>query len=272
MAVNHSEEVIRFNNHLYIDNEILCDNIDDSKEVCERLSKLYISPYVGELVKINRSKKLFLNSVSNLGESTKDFYKRRVSKVKISKASFFPNGEQIDNGEAMLLATKSKPTILISKSRQTTSRDLIAIFHEFGHLPTLLNGSNKDYYEYEEVLPIYFEYLACKQINSEKAKELLLQIRLEVSSYLAQNYMWFNRLSCNDDHSKIVDINNKKRECFKYIKSLEYVLQLIDVEDEDKSIVNDSIDRIVRNETSFRELESSLGIDTYGSKKILSRI
>ena len=60
-----------------------------------------------------------------------------------------------------------------------------------GHIPTLKRGCINDYYEYQEVLSIFLEYLSWAKLDKENAKKLFINQRLNVSSDESNNVLNF---------------------------------------------------------------------------------
>ncbi len=147
----------------------------------------------------------------------------------------------------------------------------IALSHEYGHAPTYVNPhkNKKEFYEYVEVLPIFFEYLACLALDRENAMKKFLDIRLDLIKEGAQDFFHQKKsVRGNGSYSDQHYINNMD-DAYKYIKSFEYVLQLIDRFHEDSNMVNKELDKYVYGEKTMRELSSSLDINTAGCKKLL---
>ena len=205
-----------------------------------------------------------------MGRDTFSFYEREVPGVKIKKVDRFPNGGIILPGGAAIFRCNNTGVIYTHKKDHTT-KDIVAMFHEFGHLPLIVNGANGDYFEYQEALPIYMESLGCGVIDGEHAKETFEKINLAVATSQARDFMYYVEHD-NDQNRAAKRLNEiNRRTCFSYIKSFEYVLQLLERYQEDHRAVDKAIDKVINKEASFKSIERLLDIDTKGCKKILSR-
>lgn len=252
--------------------QIECEDISDSNEVCKILAEKKVESVAGDPVKLRRRqvKSLFLGAVEKLGRDTSSFYEKEVPKVKIKKTDRFPNGEIILPGGAAIFRRDNSGVIYTHKKDHTT-KDIVAMFHEFGHLPLIVNGANGDYYEYQEVLPIYMERFGFNAIDESNAKEMFERTNLGIAIAQAKDLMYYVEHDTDQNRAmkRINEIN--RRTCFSYIKSFEYVLQLLERYQEDHRAVDKAIDKVINGESSFKGIERTLDIDTKGCKKILSR-
>lgn len=265
------KRVLRFFNSLDCNKQTLSEDLSDWKTVCDELSRKTVDPFVGEPVKYRprKIKNMFLGSIEKLGTDTKCFYNRELPRVKIKKRVRFPDGEIIEPGVAGIFRCDDTGVVYTQKKSHTTN-DVIATYHEMGHLPLIINSANGDYFEYQEILPIFMEFLACKELDEVKAKEIFTKIRAYESIKHADDYMYF-------ENKGLIGISNAaklnqiyKRCAISYIKSLEYVLQLIDRMEQEPAMVEHAIDKVIDGESSFKEMEKFLEVDTHGCKKILS--
>jgi hypothetical protein len=73
-------------------------------------------------------------------------------------------------------------------------------------------------------------------------------------------------LEANDmkkDDNSITDklLLNEMRECYKYIISFEYALNLVELYKNDRNLLKGIIDKIVNGESSFKELENEYNLN-----------
>ena len=201
-----------------------------------------------------KMKEFFLNSINCLGNTTNDYYKEILPRIKIVKTKHFENGyaEVVEN-------SKLQKVYITNKKIQNV--DYIACCHEFGHIPYINNKTKCDYYEYSEVLSIFFEYLSCLYLYKDDAYDFFLKQRLKIAK--DESCFYLDSYNCdyyeNEYHYRYLE--NSKLDNLKYILSLDYVLNLIDIYNNDKSIIKELIDSVVSGESSFKEKQINLGID-----------
>ena len=268
---DYQEKVLIFNHQLDSKKNTLCTNTSDYRRVCEVLKNIDSVPFVGEKASIRDVKNLFLGSIETLGKDTIHFYREELPKVRIKKKKNFPGQVHIEKGSAGIFEL-GKKYVLFTHKKDHITNDLVAINHEFGHIPVMKNTANGDFYDYDEVLPIFFEYLSYKSIYGDVGKYLFVQDRMNISKYEAEVFLSFAARKNCDQSIRDRYLSNCMRRSFKYIKSFEYVLQLLDRDEEDHELVSNAIDKIVDGESTFKDQEKYLDIDTHGCKKILSKI
>lgn len=267
MTSDYKEEVLGFQRHLDLHNAILMPINEDEIGICKELSRMHIDKYRGEPFDLSKVRSIFLGNISILGSKTKDYYEKRLPKIKIVKTSY------LKNGYAEIYGFPGTQQIYVT-NRPFTSLDFVAVSHELGHVPTIDNPvkSGKEYFEYIEVLSMYFEYIACQTLDQKRAKEILLKIRLEALKSEAMLYLDAAKKIKNNNSYADKMYECRKRDSYKYMKSLEFLLQLIEIAEKDQNKVNNLLDEIVLGNKSFREIEQELNINTNSCKKILSII
>lgn len=269
--IDYQKKLFMFNSQIAYANKTFCEDTTDYEEVCEALANTEKKQIESKSASIRKVKNIFLRSIENLGEDTISFYKGELPNVRIKKKKYFPGRVEISNGSAGIFDLNGK-YILFTHKKDHNEQDIAAIYHEFGHIPVIRDGAHGDYYEFDEVLPIYFEYIAYKNLHSENPMELFLQDRINISIDQARLLLRYAKDFCYCDSDKSKYISCQMRSSFKYIKSFEYALQLIEREQEDQLMTYYAIDKVINGESSFRDLEGFLDIDTYGCKKILQRL
>ena len=266
MDINYKEEYKVFKQDLDNNNELLMSKEEDEFGICKQLSSLSINKPINNLFVNENIEDIFLNQISILGDTTKKYYQDHIPKIKVEKSY------ELKNGCAEIVGYPGKQKIYITK-KAFTNLDFVAYSHELGHVPNLDNRLKKEneYFEYTEVLPIYFEYLASKTIKENNYQELFLNNRLLDTKQESKFYLNFhnkikdkiNLMSYKDKYYDALERNS-----YKYVKSFEYALQLINRAEEDQKIVNSSIDKYITGEESFKSLRKKLDIDTSGCKKL----
>ena len=238
---------------------------ENDRLLCEKLSKI-------KKYKINKIdfdydnlKNMFFKSINDLGDDTKEYYKKHIPLIKTKKAIV------LNNGYAEIISIDRKQSIYVTK-KPFKNIDFIAFSHELGHVPTLRNSAKGDFFEYSEVLSIFFEYLSCISLYGDNAKEFFIQNRLNNSKDEALDYLkFYNDTNCLNNHHYLY-FQNMKKDRIKYICSLEYALYLIDLYNEDKVKIPKVIDNVICGYSSFKETEKELDININSYKKLTKEI
>lgn len=165
-------------------------------------------------------------------------------------------------------SSNSKLHILFPTTNLNTNISYSALIHELVHY-SLVKPHVKEAMEYSEVLSMFFEYLM--YMNTSDAGD---------------QYFYNNRLVslCNDKTCFNEDLNFALDEDIlgispeyyegalsssaTYYDSLEYALQLIERNGEDKKLVMDSIGKILQGESSCDIESKKLDIDTSSYKEL----
>lgn len=261
-SINYKSEVEGFNEDLRLNNYSFMPIKDDEFGICKKLSETKAQAYFGKKVKEEEFKPHFIKTISILGEKTLEFYLKKGESIGIKRYSDINNGESIIEGNNM------SQRILLT-SRPLRQVDLVAYCHEFGHLPTILHPHKNEYYEFSEVFPMFLEYLADYQIEPESIKEIMTKIRLEPTKEMATNFLRNQRGIKNNNSYKDKYLRLDQRENMKYIRSLEFVLQLLKIYKSDRKAVIEELEKYVQSEKSMKEIGKTFGIKTEGCQNVL---
>jgi hypothetical protein len=246
---------VSFEERLKEFNYILKAKDVNEREVCEELSKLRTRKFIGRQFKDKNLDKRFIHSLRKLNPDLIEFYKN--NEIKVVRNKSFQNGvvKLIDEEGTKQIALTDKPL---------KESDFTSYAYTLGSVPTLINDYKEEYYDYQKVFPIFLEYLACLELDKENGKDMFMNIRMDKSKRMALFYLFYDN---NVEHDR--KFNNNKIEVFKHIRSLEFVLELIDKMKEDRSVVNDELSKYVLESKSLREVGETLDISTTGCKKLL---
>lgn len=259
--INYKEESLMFDEFLKINNYSKKELSEKETNICNDLSKIIVIKPINIKFNYRNINKLFLESIKDLDNNTIDFYKKIIPNIKRHRSMHYKNGE------AELVGNSKKQEVCITR-KAFKDIDFIAYSHELGHVPSLKNGARLDYFEYSEILPIFFEYLSCLVLDKENADKLFLCNRLDISKEEAKEFKDINDINCFEDKYHYSYLDYLKRDRIKYIISLEYVLNLIEIYKNDKELIKSTIDSIVTGYSSFKEIESDLDIEANDYKKI----
>ncbi len=263
------EEVFLFDKHLEDNHAVISKPEEDEVAVCKRLSQMRSNYFQKEPFDYSCVKPMFLSELSYLGPVAQKYFREEIPGISIKRISELSNSyaEIIKCGKEIRMYVTSKPFDKI---------DFIAACHEFGHIPSFKNPVRHGYelFYYMEVLPMYLEYLGClvSSDDKDKAKEYLILHRLNDLKGEAYLYLHFYRMICGDHSYEDMAYETRIRDYYKYIKSFEFLLQLIERAEEDPKLVNSLLDKVVTGKKAIKDLRRPLEINTSGCPKILSLI
>lgn len=267
MEVNYKEECLMFDEFLKLNNFDTINISNANKYVCNYLSNMFIPNLEPNNFDIDKKNETFIKSINELGKETQEYYKEILPSVKIVRTNHF------ENGYAEIIGNSKNQKIYLTKN-QFKDIDFIAFSHELGHLPYLRVGGRKEFYEYSEILSIFFEYLSCLKIYGDEAYNNFLKIRLNIAKEEALAFLEANKQDFYEDNYHFFYLENEKRDHIKYVISLDYVLNLIDIYNTDRKTITDLIDSVVVGYSSFKEETKKLNIDNDCKKlvKVINKL
>ena len=264
-TINFKYEVVCFEDALRENKSVLMKKEDMSIDSMRRLQKLKSKKYKGKKIDDGKLNVNFLKCIDVLGGDTKEFYR--------TYSSFTPlcRDDSFSNGEAIIIGNKFHQQIIMS-SKDLTEIDFMAYTHELGHLPQMRKPLKDEYFEYIETFPMFLEYLASLKIGGKKDGDLFLKVRLNICKEMAKAYLRYSKDMKDDGSYKDKFLFYQKREIIKYMKSLDYALQLIDRINDDPKTTKKELDKYVLSDKSMRDISETLDINTNGCKKLMKTI
>ncbi len=210
-----------------------------------------------------RSLKVFDNAIIS------GYFEDKVHTVKLVK------DKSCCDDEAELTYTYSRNggrnfKMSFPKKQRYNYTDQMSYAHEMGHVPEI-ELVRKSFLEYSETLPIFMEYLIelrKHKDDPQAAFDYFLMERLPIEQSEARDIL---------KQFKLVDLPTKNQsvyylqqfaDYYKYLESLDFVIQLIDRMGEDRKAVGDEIEKIIMGKTLL-ETRDRLGIDTDGCPRLL---
>lgn len=243
-----------------------CKFINDDEDrigVCKALRDMKTSRYLGDVMPEHQFKNKFLGSICNLDFNSQTFYKNHLDKIAIVKT------HELNNGEGLLHGNSRKQTLFLTR-RPLHTIDFVEFSHELGHLPQMLKTHSNEYYEYIEALPMFFEYLACKQIDEEHAFDLFLKIRLQIAKDAAKEYLAYQKIIKGSNSYKDRFLELEQKDAYKYLKSLELAIELIKRYEEDSKDVTMELSSYIKSDKSMKKIAKTLDISTTGCPNLMS--
>lgn len=263
--MDYKNEVDLFNEKLNDDKSQLMPYNDDVVFICNDLNRMRIPKYLGQKIDEVEIKNLFLGSISCLGDKISHFYENVVPNILIIR------DKKLKNSEAVIAGNSFSQDIYLTK-KPLRITDYVSFSHELGHIPSIIKPHNKEYFELTESFPIFLEYIACREIDPNKAYETFLRIRLEIAKEMAKSCLDYNKKIKGKKEYKDRYFEIQKRDSYKYIKSMDLAMQLIDRFLTDPSIVLDELGKYVYSEKSMRNIAKTLDIDTKNCKRLLKTV
>ena len=137
-----------------------------------------------------------------------------------------------------------------------------------GHIPEL-NIIRESFFEYNEVLPFFFEYIASLSCyDLESAKKNFLYDNL--SSLLEEAYNMLKIFKNCDSNNNVISMYYTQlyADNYKFFESFDFVLQLIDLYEKDKKTVVEELEKVFKGK-SLNDVSNDLEIDPSECKRLL---
>ena len=202
-----------------IKNSYCGDELKKIKSLCLKLQKLSIpidSGMFTEMGSEDEVKTYFINSLNFFSSETiKNYFTNRIKNLAIEKSSL--------TGEISLESSRPISNTIL------TMKDQIEFAHLVGYIPEI-ESPRDGYIEYMEVFPIFMEFLT--------------YVRRNPNFDACFEYFIMNQLSRAKESIKGITFKAPKEEIakrFRYIESLEYVIQLIEIAKVNKALVEKMI-------------------------------
>ena len=209
----------------------------------------------------------FLSSLKELdSDFVYDYYKKMFSRMKLVRSGKVIEDDAeleygIDNGRI------SKSTIFLPTKKLTVTNQ-IGFAHEMGHIPELFK-LRESFFEYNEVLPFFFEYIAALDCYDKKsAKENFALERLSMIIQEAANILYYFKLCNSKENAKSLYYTQLFADNYKFFESFDFVLQLIDIYEKDKKIAVNEIEKVIKGK-SLIDVSKDLEIDSSDCKRLL---
>jgi len=256
--MKENDEIDNFDLFVKYYNQDLIKLEEKDYEICRRFSSYNATKYDGINLNYAKLYKMFLKSIDSLGNDTKEYY--RNTNVTIKRVIS-------ESGYAEIVGNTKQQTIYLNKAH-LKDIDFIAYSHEMGHIPSLKSGDHFDFLEYGEILPIFFEYLAALYLDKDNTDTLFLMNRLDAGEIASFLFIESNAMIKGNGSIGDKMLYNEMREHYKYIISLEYALNLIELYHTDRIEFNKYLDNIIIGKNNFKELEKNLNLDIKSYKKL----
>ena len=229
-------------------------NLPKSRERDEKVQEKVLRPF------FLRSLKVFESSLIS------DYFSEKSKKIKLIRDSSLGDHE----ANLYYVASKGRETSfkVYVPTGDLTISDQMSYAHEMGHVPEI-EKPRKTYLEYTEALPIFMEYIIenRRYKDSSDALDHFSMERLHAEQEEARDLLKIYK-EC-ENKNKIVQQYQFHvfADYYKYLESLDYTLQLIDLFDEDKDAVTSEIEKVI-NGKSMNKVAKDLDINTDGCMRL----
>ena len=212
--------------------------------------------------------KSFISSLEILdNDYIYDFFMKHLDRMEIArKKSIAPD-------EAILEYTHKQKGVQTEFSMHLPITPLtvinqIGFAHEMGHIPEI-DKERESFYEYVEVLPFFFEYLASLESYSPNtAKDNYIKDRLSNLLNEAYNIQKIYRRCNSKKKVEKLYFNQLYAENYRFLESMDYTLQLIDLFEQEKESVTDELEKVIKGK-SLIKVASDLSIDPTGCRRLM---
>lgn len=267
-AVN-SYEINLERSMLSCKNDYDMGELDDIKRMCDIISEktIPVSTAIFEPTQEKMLAPYFLESVEQLdNKRINNFYLDKTRITKISRNKQFKTGDaEIEYLCSSTIGNKFKINIT---SLDLTMSDQMGYAHEMGHIPHI-EKPRDDFLEYYDTLSIFMEYLvALRRTKDPKlAFDYFLRERLLPEQKEAKSIVEIYKEILNSKGIARRYYTHQLQKNYKYLESLEFAIQLIDIMGEDKAPVIEEIEKVLDG-YSLESTADNLGIETYGCKRL----
>ena len=253
--------------------EVVMDKQRGDVKTLETLSK--INPpeqFIGGTFPRGKAPVRFRKTISFLGEDTVEFFKKHMDHISFNTTYDFKNGEATMEiwGSKRYIDRKYTSLVFYNTDKAYKQGDFIASCEQFGRIPGIINTTHKDYFEYGNVLPYFCSYLACKDVNEKEAYKTFLEFQLkdiQRDAKKAPKFASAGREAEYQNEKRLFSLIHNFN--MRYVRSLDYALQLIERYEQDPSTVTQELRDYLWNSKNFIQIGEDLDISTEGCKKLL---
>ena len=142
--------------------------------------------------------------------------------------------------------------------------------HEMGHVPEI-DKPRRSFLEYQEVLPIFYEYLTfVRRYGQKSAMDAFIGERIPMDIEHGKEMKHFCDASARNTYMQQIYARLRVADSYKYLESTDFVLQLIDILEKDKRKVATEIKQVIEGKSTI-DVAKDLSIDTEGCKRLLKQ-
>lgn len=226
-----------------------------------------IVPESNNLIKERDLYKSFLTSIEVFdNDFIYDYYDDILKKITLVRSKSVEG----DDAELEYDISKGKPTkfyVNLPKTKLTITNQ-IGFAHEMGHVPEI-DKPRKSFYEYSETIPMFFEYISSLDCYGPvDGKDNFIYERLSMELVEAYNILKIFKKCDSKNESERLYYTQLFADNYKFLESLDYALQLIDLYETDKNVVIEEIEKVIKGK-SLIDVSKDLNIDSSGCKRLI---
>ncbi len=271
MITSFEKEIKSFWHSLRVNNLIFREPSENLTYLSFKLKDVEYEDFIGNDMDSVDYSELFTDMIKDLGKITKLIYKKDfIPSIIIAR------DPKAKKGYGKIEADIDCLTIILPGNK-FKEVDFITYCHEMGHVPQIAYG-RYDYLEYDEVLSLFFEYLACLYLRPENGERLFLELTKQRCKEFSRNHMFFEdytttkKMNRAEEYSYEVYKEAKKIDNYKYIKSLDITLQLIDIYKNDRKRFKREIDQYVAGYKRIKDIVKDLDIETKTCRTLIKSV
>lgn len=230
----------------------------------------YNQVIVPESTNLINEKNLYKDFLSSLEELNSDFiydyYNKMISRIALVRSK----AVQGDDAELDYVITNDKETkyCLNLPKEKLTITNQIGLAHEMGHIPEI-DIPRETYFEYNETLPMFFEYISSLNCYGYlNGKDNFICERLSMELVEAYNILKIFKKCNSKENAERLYFTQLFADNYKFLESLDFALQLIDLYEKDKNLVVSELEKIIKGK-SLNIVANDLEIDTSNCKRLL---
>lgn len=193
-----------------------------------------------------------------------DYFKDHSERLKLVRS----NKVYLDDAE-LDYTLSEKPVkfyVHLPKTRLTITNQL-GFAHEMGHIPEI-DRPRHSFLEYEETLPIFFEYISALYLYNDNAFDNFALERLNMIIDDSAGIQGLYKKCEIKDNVQSLYFKQEFADWYKFFESTDFALQLIDLLDTDKERVVKEVEEIIDGK-SLIDVQEDLNIETRGCKRLL---
>lgn len=193
-----------------------------------------------------------------------NYFKDHSERLKLVRSNkVFLDDAELDYD---LRENKTKFYLHLPKTRLTVTNQL-GFSHEMGHIPEI-DRPRHSFFEYGETLPIFFEYITALSMYEKDALDKFSQERLKMIIDDSINILNLYKKCEVKNNVQSLFFKQEFADCYKFLESTDFVLQLIDLLKYDKEKVVKEVESVIDGK-SLIDVQEDLNIETNGCKRLL---
>jgi len=244
-------------------------------ELLNDVSKYNLPHLYGRYINRNDIKDVFKEIILTLND--KDIINYFTKRAEIIDIIYDKNMEKANASlDLYLVGNRTFCKSVILPDTKLRELGVTSFSHEMGHIPSYEEklSTVEEMYTYVEVLPMLLEYFSFCKMRPKDGEEYFYRSRLASEKEALLRYTSCKRkYSLEPDNELTFD---KKKyymyemlDCEKYLTSLDFSLQIIDLMKKERKDVIDFLKYVVIGDKAIKDMGEHFDIDTKGHKRLV---